>query len=238
MIFIITALTSVLHSSSVYFRAKKFQEDLAKFYAAQIVLALEYIHKMGMVYRDLKPENIMVDHKGFLKMTDFGFCKVLKGRTYTLCGTPEYIAPEIVLNKGYGQSVDWWSFGILVFEMVAGYSPFSVGEPSQMEMMDKIVTGKFKIPPSFNVSLKQLILNLLQSDLTKRFGNLKAGVEDIKSHAWFKKTEWTRIFEQTLKPPFIPKVSGPGDYSQFDKYDDIPLKFSATNQYEKVFEDF
>lgn len=181
----------------------------------------------------------MIDHRGFLKITDFGFCKLLKtNRTYTLCGTPEYIAPEIVLNKGYGQSVDWWSFGILVYEMTAGYSPFSVGDPSQMEMMEKIVTGKFKIPSTFNINLRQLVQNLLQSDLTKRFGNLKNGVEDIKSHAWFKKIDWMKIFEQTVKPPFVPTVSGPGDYSQFDKYDDVPLKVSTSNKYEKDFADF
>lgn len=194
---------------------------------------------MEMVYRDLKPENVMVDHRGFLKITDFGMCKLLKNnRAYTLCGTPEYIAPEIVSNKGYGKSVDWWSFGILVFEMNAGYSPFSVGDPGQMEMMEKIVSGKFKIPSTFGMSLRQIIQNLLQIDLTKRFGNLRDGVQDIKSHAWFKKIDWMNILEQTVKPPFVPKVSGPGDYTQFDKYDDVPLKVAATNQYEKDFADF
>lgn len=193
---------------------------------------------MEMVYRDLKPENIMVDFKGFLKITDFGFCKKLKDRTYTLCGTPEYIAPEIIQNKGYGQSVDWWSYGILLFEMSAGFSPFSDGNPSQMEMLDKICTGVFKMPSSFGINLKNLLHNLLQSDLSKRYGNLKNGVKDIKSHAWFKSISWTSIFDQSVKPPFVPKVSGPSDYSQFDKYDDIPLDVAATDKYEKEFADF
>lgn len=220
-------------------RAKKFHEDLARFYAAQVTFALEYIHKMGLVYRDLKPENIMVDFKGFLKITDFGFCKKLKDdRAYTLCGTPEYIAPEVIQNKGYGQSVDWWSFGILIFEMAAGYSPFSVGNPSQMEMMELICSNQFKVPSSFSSSLKNLIHNILQTDLSKRFGNLKNGVDDIKSHAWFKSINWTGIFNQTCQPLFVPKVSGPGDYSQFDKYDDVPLKVSITEKYEKEFADF
>lgn len=193
---------------------------------------------MGLVYRDLKPENIMVDFKGFLKITDFGFCKKIKERTYTLCGTPEYIAPEIIQNKGYGQSVDWWSFGILIFEMSAGYSPFSVGDPSQMEMLDMICSCTFKVPSSFSSKLKDLVQNILQTDLSKRFGNLKNGVDDIKSHAWFKSISWIQLFNQTVVPPFIPKVSGHSDYSQFDKYDDVPLKVAAVDKYEKEFADF
>lgn len=201
-------------------------------------MALEYIHEMGMVYRDLKPENIMIDYKGFLKVTDFGFCKLLKGRTYTLCGTPEYIAPEIVQNKGYGQSVDWWSFGVLLFEMSAGNSPFAIGNPSQMELLEKICGGQFKTPNSFSAHLKNLVHNLLQIDLTKRYGNLKNGVDDIKQHAWFKNINWVMLYNQTMEPPFVPKVKGPGDYSQFDKYDDVPLTVATVNKYEKDFADF
>lgn len=220
------------------YRAKKFQEELSKFYGAQVVLGLEYIHTMGLVYRDLKPENIMVDYKGFLKITDFGFCKKIKERTYTLCGTPEYIAPEVVQNKGYNQSVDWWSFGILLFEMSAGYSPFSLGDPSQMELLEKICSGHFKIPSSFSSHLKNLIQNLVQIDLTKRYGNLKGGIEDIKNHHWFKSVNWIDLYNQTVKPPFVPKVSGPGDYSQFDKYPDVSLKVATVDKYEKDFVDF
>lgn len=193
---------------------------------------------MSLVYRDLKPENIMIDFSGYLKITDFGFCKLIKDRTYTLCGTPEYIAPEIIQNKGYGQSVDWWSFGILVFEMSSGYSPFSVGDPNQMEMLDKICSGLFKVPSYFSSSLKSLVQNILQVDLSKRFGNLKNGVDDIKSHAWFKSTNWASVFDQTVEPPFVPKVSGPDDHSQFDEYEDVPLNVAAIDKYEKEFADF
>lgn len=220
------------------YRAKKFQEEVTKFYGAQIALGLEHIHKMGLVYRDLKPENIMLDYKGFLKITDFGFCKKIKERTYTLCGTPEYIAPEIIQNKGYGQSVDWWSFGILLYEMSAGYSPFSIGDPSQMEMFEKICSGEFKCPSSFNLNQKHLIQHLVQTDLTKRYGNLKNGVEDIKGHTWFKTINWMELYNQSMKPSFVPKVSGPGDYSQFDKFDAAPLNVALVDKYVKEFADF
>jgi protein kinase A len=219
-------------------RVERFDDNLARFYGAQVVLGLDYIHKMGLIYRDLKPENILLDYKGFLKITDFGFCKPINGRTYTLCGTPEYIAPEIIQNKGYGISVDWWSFGILLYELSAGYSPFSVGNPDQMEMMEKICSGKFRMVSTFHADLKDLIKNILQIDLTKRFGNLKNGVDDIKNHAWFGPINWTALYNQSTKPPFVPKVSGPGDYSQFDEMDDTRLSVAAFDKYEKEFADF
>lgn len=150
----------------------------------------------------------------------------------------EYIAPEIVLNKGYGSSCDWWSFGILLFEMSAGYSPFSVGNPGQMEMMEMVVAGKFKIPSSFHAKLKDLIQNIVQVDLTKRFGNLKNGVDDIKNHAWFSAVNWIALYQQKVEPPFIPKVSGPGDFSQFDRYDDVEQSTSDFDEYAKEFEEF
>lgn len=217
---------------------ERFSEPLSRFYGAQVCLGLEYLHKMGLIYRDLKPENIMIDHKGFIKITDFGFCKQLKDRTYTLCGTPEYIAPEVVQNKGYGVSADWWSYGILLFEMSAGYSPFSVGNPDQIQMMEKICEGKFRMSSSFGTDLKDLIFNILQVDLSKRFGNLKNGVDDIKNHAWYKVINWTTLYNQNMEPPHVPKVSGPGDFSQFEEYDDVSIKVSKVDKYQKEFADF
>ena len=180
----------------------------------------------------------MIDHKGFVKITDFGFCKPIKDRTYTLCGTPEYLSPEVILNKGYGFSADWWAFGILIFEMSSGYSPFSVGHPEQMKLLERICVGKYKMPLNFSKELKSLIDSILQVDLTRRCGNLKNGVEDIKSHPWFQEIDWQHIFKQEIKAPFVPKVNGPGDYSQFDNYDDIKLEIAPTCQYEKEFADF
>lgn len=153
------------------FSSRKFDEAQAKFYASQVALALEYLHFLELVYRDLKPENIMINQRGYVKITDFGFCKQIEGRTWTLCGTPEYLAPEIIQTKGYGKSVDWWSYGILVYEMVAGVSPFYTSSDDPMVLFGKIIEGKFRMPKYFTKELKHLTQNLLQTDLSRRFFN-------------------------------------------------------------------
>ncbi|KAH9635030.1 hypothetical protein HF086_004384 [Spodoptera exigua] len=217
-------------------RMGKFDEPLAKFYASQVILALEYLHFCNLVYRDLKPENILIDKNGFLKITDFGFCKLLQGRTWTLCGTPEYLAPELILSKGYGFSVDWWSFGVLLFEMNAGYPPFYSNEP--MKTYEKIVAGKYRCPSSFNSDLRDLIRNILQVDITHRFGVMKNGVMDYKNHKWFKGLEWESILNCRTPPPFIPKYRGPGDTTNFDKYEDEPVAIASRCLYEAEFSEF
>ncbi|KAK7790333.1 hypothetical protein R5R35_003683 [Gryllus longicercus] len=214
----------------------KFDENLSKFYGAQVVLALEYLHYLDVLYRDLKPENIMIDKTGYLKVTDMGFCKIVKGRTWTLCGTPEYIAPEILLSKGYGPAVDWWSFGVLIYEMSAGHPPFYSRDP--MKIYEKIVACKYHFATHFSYELKDLIYNILQVDLTRRYGNLKNGVEDIRRHKWFKYIDWLAIVNRKVKPPFVPKVKSAGDTSNFDPFDEKPLPVSNKNLYEQEFKDF
>ncbi|KAF9811824.1 hypothetical protein SFRURICE_021181 [Spodoptera frugiperda] len=217
-------------------RLGKFEEPLAKFYASQVILALEYLHFCNLVYRDLKPENILIDKNGFLKITDFGFCKLLQGRTWTLCGTPEYLAPELILSKGYGFSVDWWSFGVLLFEMNAGYPPFYANEP--MKTYEKIVAGKYRCPSGFNSDLRDLIRNILQVDITHRYGVMKNGVMDYKNHRWFKGLEWESILNCRTQPPYVPKYRGPDDTTNFERYEDEPMKTSPICLYESEFFDF
>ena len=169
----------------------RFPVDQARIYIAQIILIFDYLHNKNIIYRDLKPENILIHKSGFLKLTDFGFAKIVEGRTYTLCGTPEYLAPEIILNKGHGKPVDWWTCGILLYEMIAGIDPFSDDDP--MMVYQKILKGKIKFPSGFDSNAKSLIKHLLDSDLTKRYGNLKNGVKDITGHRFFKNLKWDKL---------------------------------------------
>lgn len=218
-------------------KVEKFTEDTSKFYAAQVLLGLEYLHYLDLVFRDLKPENIVFDCDGYLKITDFGFCKMIKGRTWTLCGTPEYIAPEIILSKGYGKSVDWWSFGILIYEMSAGYPPFYSSD--HMKLYEKIVSGRYKFVNHFSTELKDIIKNLLQIDLTRRFGNLKNGVDDIKQSSWFTSISWISIYNKTWPAPWKPICKSPDDLSNFPKCGkEEPLKSSKTDKFMKDFADF
>ena len=154
-------------------RVVRFPKLQASLYTAQVTLMFEHLHSHNVIYRDLKPENLLIDGEGYLKLTDFGFAKVVENRTYTLCGTPEYIAPEIILNKGHGKGVDWWTVGVLIFEMLAGIDPFNDSDP--MMIYQNIIRGNLKFPRTFDKDGRSLVKHLLVSDLSKRYGNLKNG---------------------------------------------------------------
>ena len=197
-------------------KAGRFENATSKFYAAQIVMIFDYLHKQDFIYRDLKPENLLLDKFGYIKITDFGFAKKVAFKTYTLCGTPEYIAPEVLLNKGHGKGVDWWTLGILIYEMLAGQPPFVDDDP--MNIYHQILGGKIAFPRHFDRNAKNLIKKLLTADLTKRYGCLKGAADDIKKHRWFAHTDWEAMFAKKLTAPIIPTVSGESDTTNFDPY--------------------
>uniref|UniRef100_A0A7S2FJL0 cAMP-dependent protein kinase n=1 Tax=Florenciella parvula TaxID=236787 RepID=A0A7S2FJL0_9STRA len=198
--------------------AQRLDNNNAKFYAAQVSLIFEYLHSQDFIYRDLKPENLLLDKMGYIKITDFGFAKRVAFKTYTLCGTPEYIAPEVLLNKGHGKGVDWWTLGILMYEMLVGQPPFVDDDP--MGIYQQILAGKVNFPRFIDRNAKSLIKKLLVADLTKRFGCLKAGASDIKNHKWYAGLDWSGLLDKELVAPVIPNVQDETDTSNFDPYPD------------------
>eukprot|EP01054_Gregarina_sp_Poly1_P000032 Gregarina_sp_Poly_1__31@NODE_1006_length_5387_cov_109_543233_g27_i1_p2_GENE_NODE_1006_length_5387_cov_109_543233_g27_i1NODE_1006_length_5387_cov_109_543233_g27_i1_p2_ORF_typecomplete_len461_score50_21Pkinase/PF00069_25/3_8e71Pkinase_Tyr/PF07714_17/3_6e43Kinaselike/PF14531_6/1_5e12WaaY/PF06176_11/5e07Pkinase_fungal/PF17667_1/2_1e06Kdo/PF06293_14/2e05RIO1/PF01163_22/0_0002APH/PF01636_23/0_015YrbLPhoP_reg/PF10707_9/0_0098Seadorna_VP7/PF07387_11/0_26_NODE_1006_length_5387_cov_109_543233_g27_i171389 len=186
-------------------KSKRLDANSARFYAAHITSIFEYLHPMNVIYRDLKPENLLITRNGYLKLTDFGFAKVVDHRTFTLCGTPEYIAPEVLLNKGHGKAVDWWTLGILVYEMIVGYPPFF--DEDALGIYQKILAGKIVFPRFFQRDAKSLVKRLLTHDLTRRFGHVRDGISDVRCHRWFESFDFNGLETQTLEPPYIPTVN-------------------------------
>ena len=207
--------------------SQRFPNPVAKFYAAEVTLALEYLHSHNIIYRDLKPENLLLDRHGHLKITDFGFAKEVRDITWTLCGTPDYLAPEVVSSKGYNKSVDWWSLGILIFEMLCGFTPFWDGG-SPTRIYENILRGRVKYPPYMHQDAQDLLSQLITADLTKRLGNLHGGSEDVKNHAWFAEVTWDRLSKKDIDAPYVPPVKGgAGDASQFEKYPEETEQYGA-----------
>ena len=218
-------------------KKQMFPLEQAKFYIAHIITIFEYIHSKNIIYRDLKPENILITKKGYLKLTDFGFAKLLENdKTYTLCGTPEYLAPEIILNKGHGKPVDWWTMGILLYEMLVGIDPFSDDDP--MSIYQKIVKGKIHFPKDIDKDAKSLIKHLLNGDTTKRFGCLKNGVKDIAKHKFFEKFNWRNFVYQKMKAPYFPQIKSKFDTSNFLKYPDSEKDCDSLDTNEDPFLDW
>jgi len=200
-------------------RMRKFTDEQSKFYAAQTAAAFAHIHSKNIIHRDLKPENLLICPSGYSKLTDFGFAKIMEPgtRTYTLCGTPEYIAPEVLLNKGHSKPVDWWTLGILIYEMVIGQPPFCDDDP--MGIYQKILAGKVYFPKYFDRDAKSLTKKFLTADLSKRFGNLKDGVKDILGHRWFSTISFEDLEQLKIPAPLKPNMKDDLDLNAFD---DIP----------------
>ena len=240
--FIISLFTTFKDNLSVYFLLEPvlggelfallrdrsaFDEKTSAFYAGCVIEAFDYMHKKYIIYRDLKPENLLLTKNGYLKITDFGFAKFVTDRTWTLCGTPDYLAPEVVSGIGHNKAVDWWTLGILIYEMISSYPPFYDDDP--MQTYTRIMNGNIDYPRHFSKNVIDLIKKLLQPKPTKRLGIIKGGVDNIKQHLWFKKTtkfNWDLFINQKLSAPYKPLINGPKDLSNFQEYSDDSIDFN------------
>jgi len=224
---------------------KKFEESRAKFYAIELILGLEYLHKNSMIYRDLKPENILMDSKGHLKISDFGLSKILDSpddKAYTLCGTPQYLAPEILKNKGYDKTVDWWSLGCFLYEMLTGFLPFYI--PKGNRINPKVFEEPLRFPPDVNPVAINLISQLITVNPKKRLGYGEEDAKKIKEHEFFKGVEWEKYLNKEIEPPFLPEFDNETDLRYFDKmFTDEPIDSNRPTVYSRprehsVYKDF
>lgn len=191
----------------------------ARFYAACILESLSHLHHRHICYRDLKPENILIDSKGYGVLVDLGFAKIVMDKTYTLCGTPEYLAPEIILSKGHDKGVDYWAFGVLLYEMLVGRSPFYTYGSDQVSLFKRIVQVKYGFPQGLVNDLAQdLITRLIVRRQANRFGCLARGDMDIRDHPWFNVINTEKLLNKTIPAPWVPRIKDPLDASHFDSY--------------------
>ncbi|KNC99250.1 AGC/PKA protein kinase [Spizellomyces punctatus DAOM BR117] len=230
-------------------KVQRFAEDDARFYVSEVLIALEYLHSYNIVYRDLKPENILLDTTGHTKLADFGFAKIVNKTTQSFCGTPDYIAAEIVANKPYNKAVDWWSLGVLVFELISGKTPF--GDESSDRIYENIQVGKIKWQPLVKGPAKDLVKRLLDLDVDRRLGSSGDGAE-IRQHPWFKTLQWKKAEARQTTPPFVPACDAPDviereraargarvdDYMEVLKSGSTSNGFLTTDPFVELFKDF
>jgi serine/threonine protein kinase len=197
----------------------KFPEPRARFYAAEIVLAISYVHSLDIIYRDLKPENVLLTSQGHIRLTDFGLSKEgirsSSSGANSFCGTPEYLAPEILNRQGHGRAVDWWSLGALLYEMLTGLPPFYCQDRERL--FEKIRRSELHYPASVSRPAKSMLKGLLVKDPTKRLGSGPTDAEEIKLHEFFAEIDWQKLSRGEIPPPWRPDISGSTDTSQFDK---------------------
>ncbi|KAK7677768.1 Serine/threonine protein kinase, AGC [Cerrena zonata] len=197
-------------------REQRFDEGRARFYSAELLLALEHLHELDVVYRDLKPENILLDYTGHIALCDFGLCKLNmkdSDTTNTFCGTPEYLAPEILYNQGYSKVIDWWTLGVLLYEMLSGLPPFF--DENTDVMYQKILNDPLVFGDEISPQARSILTKLLDRDPTRRLG--VNGADEIKSHPFFSQNiDFDKLLQKRIQPPFKPSVASPVDVSNFD----------------------
>ncbi|XP_075709570.1 ribosomal protein S6 kinase alpha-1 [Rhinoderma darwinii] len=194
-----------------------FTEEDVKFYLAELALGLDHLHSLGIIYRDLKPENILLDEEGHIKLTDFGLSKEAidhEKKAYSFCGTVEYMAPEVVNRQGHSHSADWWSYGVLMFEMLTGSLPFQGKD--RKETMTLILKAKLGMPQFLSSEAQGLLRSLFKRNPTNRLGTGSDGAEELKRHSFFSTIDWNKLYRRELSPPFKPAVTQPDDTYYFD----------------------
>eukprot|EP01125_Pyxidicula_operculata_P002953 TRINITY_DN1295_c0_g1_i1.p1 TRINITY_DN1295_c0_g1~~TRINITY_DN1295_c0_g1_i1.p1 ORF type:complete len:450 (+),score=85.90 TRINITY_DN1295_c0_g1_i1:491-1840(+) len=237
-----------VNGGSLYYHLKKdhgFPEERTRFYTAEIVCGIEYLHQTGIVYRDLKPENILLSHEGHIVLTDFGLSKSQiygdEARTTTRCGTPQYVAPEVVIGEEYTKSVDWWSLGAVLYEMMFGSSPFACED--EMEIYERIVNADYTIPETMThnglptpKTASSLIMGFLEKDPAHRLSD----PAKIKKHPFFKTINWKKLMSLQVTPPFVPVLEkGPADTSYVDqKLLSLKVEPSSDNTLVSSYSDF
>ncbi|XP_049876468.1 cGMP-dependent protein kinase, isozyme 2 forms cD4/T1/T3A/T3B isoform X3 [Pectinophora gossypiella] len=198
----------------------QFDDATTRFYTACVVEAFHYLHSRNIIYRDLKPENLLLDSKGYVKLVDFGFSKKLQAsrKTWTFCGTPEYVAPEVIMNRGHDISADYWSLGVLMFELLTGSPPFTGADP--MKTYNKILKGidAVEFPRCITRNAANLIKKLCRDNPAERLGYQRGGITEIQKHKWFDGFNWEGLAQRTLDPPIMPVVKSPLDTHNFDQY--------------------
>ncbi|XP_049592052.1 cGMP-dependent protein kinase 2 isoform X3 [Syngnathus scovelli] len=215
-----------------------FDEATARFCIGCVLEAFDYLHTMGIIYRDLKPENLLLDAKGYVKMADFGFAKKIGPgkKTWTFCGTPEYVAPEVIMNKGHDFGADCWSLGILIFELLTGNPPFAGSDPIRIYTMVLHGIEKVDFPKRIGKRPDDLIRKLCKLNPVERVGNKKNGIIDIKKHKWFQGFNWEGLRRRKLPSPLKRELNGPLDHSYFDIFPpDTEMTPEETSGWDKDF---
>lgn len=195
-----------LYSMIVNSEGRGLPKEAAVFYGSCIHAAIAHLHERNICYRDLKPENVMIGKDGYCVLVDLGFAKVVTTKTFTLCGTPEYLAPEVFMSQGHDRSADLWSYGVLLYELITGRSAFYKHGQKQVDMFKSIVRVQYDLPPTVDAVSKDLIQKLLVRNPSKRLGNLSNGAQDIEDHKWFAIIDWKALRQKKISAPWIPEI--------------------------------